>query len=84
METKETKGKSNAVWYPQSHEIWVHGAIEQVRARNRNGLSHSKLGWKLFVHNFNKATNKNYERKQLQNHWDIVKEDWQLWDALLK
>ena len=27
---------------------------------------------------------RNYDRKQLKNHWDNVKKDWQLWDALLR
>ncbi|TXG47773.1 hypothetical protein EZV62_027067 [Acer yangbiense] len=30
------------------------------------------------------ATGRKYDRKQLKNHWDIVKKDWQLWDSLLR
>ncbi|KAL5567691.1 hypothetical protein UlMin_024266 [Ulmus minor] len=44
----------------------------------------SKLDWKNLIENFNKETSRNYDRKQLKNHWDNVKKDWQLWDALLR
>ncbi|KDO49749.1 hypothetical protein CISIN_1g042135mg, partial [Citrus sinensis] len=33
---------------------------------------------------FTAATNKNYDRKQHRNCWDIVKKEWQIWDALVR
>ncbi|XP_022868405.1 L10-interacting MYB domain-containing protein-like [Olea europaea var. sylvestris] len=84
MATEGIKGKSKAIWDARTHEIWVDVAVEQVRAGNRNGTHLSKEGWKLFTENFNKATNRDYDRKQLKNHWDVVKKEWQLWDALLR
>ncbi|TXG49506.1 hypothetical protein EZV62_025381 [Acer yangbiense] len=84
MANEGTQGKTKAVWDPRTHEIWVDLAIEQVRAGNRNGTHLSKQGWKIFIENFSNATGRKYDRKQLKNHWDIVKKDWQLWDSLLR
>ena len=84
MANEGTQGKSKAVWDPRTHEIWVDLAIEQVRAGNRNGTQLSKQGWKNFIENFSNATGRKYDRKQLKNHWDVVKKDWQLWDSLLR
>ncbi|GAY58540.1 hypothetical protein CUMW_187740 [Citrus unshiu] len=30
------------------------------------------------------ATNKNYNRKQHRNRWDIVKKEWHIWDELVR
>ncbi|TXG51069.1 hypothetical protein EZV62_023593 [Acer yangbiense] len=82
MANEGAQGKEKAVWDPRTHEIWVDLAIEQVRAGNRNGTHLSKQGWKNFIENFNKITGRTYDRKQLKNHWDNVKKEWQLWDSL--
>ncbi|KDO38785.1 hypothetical protein CISIN_1g038263mg, partial [Citrus sinensis] len=34
--------------------------------------------------NFTAATNKNYNRKQHRNRWDIVKKEWHIWDELVR
>lgn len=59
---KKKKGKSKAIWDARTHEIWVDVAVQQVRG-NKNVTYLSKEGWKLFVENFNKTTNRNYGRK---------------------
>ncbi|KAK2662844.1 hypothetical protein Ddye_001418 [Dipteronia dyeriana] len=82
MANEGAQEKAKAVWDPPTHEIWVDLAIEQVRAGNRNGIHLSKQGWKYFIENFNKITGKTYDRKQLVNHWDNMKKEWQLWDSL--
>ncbi|KAL5583378.1 hypothetical protein UlMin_015820 [Ulmus minor] len=68
----------------KKHEIWVDLAVEQICSGNRNGTHLSKLGWKNFIENFNNVTSRSYDRKQLKNHWDNVKKDWQLWNAFLR
>ncbi|XP_062080012.1 L10-interacting MYB domain-containing protein-like [Humulus lupulus] len=83
-EGEVTQGKSKAIWDPPTHEKWIDLAVEEVRAGNRNGSHLSKLGWKNFIEKFNLATKRNYDRKQMKNHWDNVKKEWQLWDSLLK
>ncbi|KAK2648829.1 hypothetical protein Ddye_016318 [Dipteronia dyeriana] len=84
MANEGAQGKAKAVWDPPTHEIWVDLAIEQVRAGNRNGTHLSKQGWKNFIENFNKIMGRTYDRKQLKNHWDNVKKEWQLWDSLVR
>ncbi|KAK2648062.1 hypothetical protein Ddye_015551 [Dipteronia dyeriana] len=84
MANEGAQGKAKAVWDPPTHEIWVDLAIEQVRAGNRNGTHLSKQGWKNFIENFNKITDRTYDRKQLKNHWDNVKKELQLWDSLVR
>ncbi|KAK2642878.1 hypothetical protein Ddye_024641 [Dipteronia dyeriana] len=84
MANEGAQGKAKAVWDPPTHEIWVDLAIEQVRAGNRNGTHLSKQCWKNFIENFNKITGRTYDRKQLKNHWDNVKKEWQLWDSLVR
>ncbi|KAL5761148.1 hypothetical protein ACOSQ2_019986 [Xanthoceras sorbifolium] len=84
MANEGTQGKLKAIWDPQAHEIWVDLAIEQVRAGNRNGTHLSKQGWKNFIQNFINVTGRKYDRKQLKNHWDIVKKEWQVWDSLVR
>ncbi|KAM6546243.1 hypothetical protein CsatB_026979 [Cannabis sativa] len=84
METEVTQGKSKAVWDSTTHEKWIDLAVEQVRAGNRNGSHLRKLGWKNFIEKFNLKTGRNYDRKQMKNHWDNVKKEWQLWDSLLR
>ncbi|KDO43946.1 hypothetical protein CISIN_1g037242mg, partial [Citrus sinensis] len=54
------------------------------QAGNRSGTHLSKQGWKNLVENFTRATNKNYNRKQHRNRWDIVKKEWQIWDELVR
>ncbi|KAL5764624.1 hypothetical protein ACOSQ2_017218 [Xanthoceras sorbifolium] len=66
MANEGTQGKSKAIWDPRTHEIWVDLAVDQVRAGNRNGTHLSKQGWKNFIQNFNNATSRNYDRKQLK------------------
>ncbi|KAK9192711.1 hypothetical protein WN944_003404 [Citrus x changshan-huyou] len=79
-----SQGKSKAIWDPKSHEIWVNLIVEQVRVGNRSGTHLSKQGWKNIIENFTAATNKNYDRKQHRNCWDIVKKERQIWDALVR
>ncbi|XP_062074957.1 L10-interacting MYB domain-containing protein-like [Humulus lupulus] len=83
-EGEVTQGKSKTIWDPPTHEKWIDLAVEQVRAGNRNGSHLSKLGWKIIIEKFNLATKRNYDRKQMKNHWDNVKKEWQLWDSLLR
>ncbi|KAL5558233.1 hypothetical protein UlMin_034444 [Ulmus minor] len=70
MTSEDTQGKKKAIWDSKTHEIWADLAVEQIRSGNINGTHLSKLGWKNFIENFNKATSRNYDRKQLKNHWD--------------
>ncbi|XP_062119036.1 L10-interacting MYB domain-containing protein-like [Humulus lupulus] len=83
-EGEVTQGKSKAIWDPPTHEKWIDLAVEQVRTENRNGSHFRELGWKFFIEKFNLATKINYDRKQMKNHWDNVKKEWQQWDSLLR
>ncbi|KAK9285611.1 hypothetical protein L1049_024806 [Liquidambar formosana] len=77
------KGKAKANWDPKAHEIFIDICIAEVRLGNRSGTHFTTVGWKNVVEKFNAATNRDYNRIQLKNHWDLMKKKWQLWEAFM-
>ncbi|KAK9267824.1 hypothetical protein L1049_010260 [Liquidambar formosana] len=82
-EVEKGKDKDKANWDAKAHDIWVDVFVAEVRAGNRTGTTFSRQGWKNLVANFNAATGRDYDRKQLKNRLDTVRKDWVLWEFLL-
>ncbi|TXG73136.1 hypothetical protein EZV62_001715 [Acer yangbiense] len=74
---------SKAIWDSQSVEIFCDLCIKEVEQGHRPGTHFSKVGWDNLVKNFNKTTGKEYNKVQLKNRWDTLKNDWKLWRDLV-
>ncbi|TXG62490.1 hypothetical protein EZV62_009484 [Acer yangbiense] len=74
---------SKALWDSQSVEIFCDLCIKEVEQGHRPGTHFSKVGWDNLVKNFNKTTGKEYNKVQLKNRWDTLKNDWKLWRDLV-
>ncbi|KAK9284032.1 hypothetical protein L1049_012291 [Liquidambar formosana] len=74
-EAEKGKDKDKANWDPKAHEIWVNVFVAEVRAGDRIGTIFSKKGWKNVVANFNAATGRDYNIKQLKNRLDNLRKE---------
>ncbi|TXG69481.1 hypothetical protein EZV62_004416 [Acer yangbiense] len=74
---------SKAIWDSQSVEIFCDLCIKEVEQGHRPGTHFTKVGWDNLVKNFNKTTGKEYNKVQLKNRWDTLKNDWKLWRDLV-
>ncbi|TXG46934.1 hypothetical protein EZV62_026228 [Acer yangbiense] len=74
---------SKAIWDSQSVEIFCDLCIKEVEQGHRPWTHFSKVGWDNLVKNFNKTTGKEYNKVQLKNRWDTLKNDWKLWRDLV-
>ncbi|KAK0570552.1 hypothetical protein LWI29_003077 [Acer saccharum] len=74
---------SKAIWDSQSVEIFCDLCIKEVEQGHRPRTHFTKVGWDNLVKNFNKTTGKEYNKVQLKNRWDTLKNDWKLWRDLV-
>ncbi|KAK2652341.1 hypothetical protein Ddye_012197 [Dipteronia dyeriana] len=56
---------------------------KEVEQGHRPGTHFTKMGWDNLVKNFNKTTEKDYNKVQLKNRWDTLKSDRKLWRDLI-
>ena len=73
-----------ASWDKKSTLVFITLCVDEVRSGNRPGTHFNKPGWENLVRKFNIATNRNYTRKQLKNHWDNLRREWREWKTLLR
>lgn len=57
---------------------------DEIRKGNRPGSHFNSDGWKNLLNGFHERTGKKYTKKQLSNHWDIMKNDWILFKNLMR
>lgn len=63
--------------------MFVQLCVNEVRKGNRDGNHFNKVGWNYILINFNTETNRNYNLKQIKNHWTQMRGDWLLWQQLM-
>ncbi|KAK6914425.1 Myb/SANT-like domain [Dillenia turbinata] len=71
-----------AKWDDYAHIKFVELCEEDIRKGNRPGSYLSKDGWRNLVVVFNQMTGRNYDKKQMKNHWDTIKSEWKLFKGL--
>ncbi|XP_057416756.1 uncharacterized protein LOC130711239 [Lotus japonicus] len=77
-----TTDKSKAEWDVRALEIYIKLCLDQVYKGERSGTTLTKNGWIVVKTEFNKATNRNYEKIQFRNKWDNLRKEWLAWDKL--
>ncbi|XP_061993676.1 L10-interacting MYB domain-containing protein-like [Rosa rugosa] len=79
----EGSGKQKATWPDEVVAIFCDIAAKEVAKGNRPGTHFDKKGWTNVVLAFKELTGRDYDKKQLKNKWDSLKNDWKLWSSLL-
>ncbi|CAN6586591.1 unnamed protein product [Malus baccata var. baccata] len=72
-----------ATWNAHNISIFCDVCIKEVEAGHRPGTHFDKDGYANIRANFKAETGHDYERKQLKNKWDALKNEWKLWKALV-
>lgn len=75
-------GTIAAKWDVESHRIFVRICEDEVKKGNKVNTTFSEVGWLNVQTRFRQHTGRGYTVKQLRNHWDILKTDWQLFMKL--
>ncbi|CAN6544943.1 unnamed protein product [Malus baccata var. baccata] len=83
--TKKGASSSNpvATWNAHNISIFCDVCIKEVEAGHRPGTHFDKNGYANIRANFKAETGHDYERKQLKNKWDALKNEWKLWKELV-
>ncbi|KAK6927852.1 Myb/SANT-like domain [Dillenia turbinata] len=71
-----------AKWDDYTHIKFVELCEEEIRKGNRPGSYLSKDGWRNLIAVFNQMTGRNYDKKQMKNHWNTMKSEWKLFKSL--
>ncbi|KAI9197643.1 hypothetical protein LWI28_002026 [Acer negundo] len=79
----EGSGKPKATWNDDLIAIFCEICVKEVAKGNRPGTHFDKIGWVNVVNVFKEITRKDYDKKQLKNKWDSLKNDWKLWSSLM-
>ncbi|CAL8134877.1 unnamed protein product [Prunus armeniaca] len=72
-----------AVWNNQNTTIFCDLCIKEVEAGNRPGTHFKKEGWENVRISLSKETGAEYDKSQLKNKWDALKEQWKIWKELI-
>ncbi|KAB2634717.1 hypothetical protein D8674_038165 [Pyrus ussuriensis x Pyrus communis] len=72
-----------ATWNAHNISIFCDVCIKDVEAGHRPGTHFDKEGYENIRANFKAETEHDYERKQLKNKWDALKNEWKLWKELV-
>ncbi|XP_070672331.1 uncharacterized protein [Malus domestica] len=72
-----------ATWNAHNISIFCDICIKEVEAGHRPGTHFDKDGYANIRANFKAETGHDYERKQLKNKWDALKNEWKLWKELV-
>ncbi|XP_048424648.1 uncharacterized protein LOC125470147 [Pyrus x bretschneideri] len=72
-----------ATWNAHNISIFCDVCIKEVEAGHRPGAHFDKEGYENIRANFKAETEHDYERKQLKNKWDALKNEWKLWKELV-
>ncbi|KAB2622332.1 hypothetical protein D8674_024514 [Pyrus ussuriensis x Pyrus communis] len=72
-----------ATWNAHNISIFCDVCIKEVEAGHRPGTHFDKEGYANIRANFKAETGHDYERKQLKNKWDALKNEWKLWKELV-
>lgn len=75
--------KVKASWTPLTHQIFVDICLQETLKGNKPGTHFTKEGWKNIMESFYWKTGLNYDRLQLKNHWDSMKDQWKIWCKLI-
>ncbi|XP_024200123.1 L10-interacting MYB domain-containing protein-like [Rosa chinensis] len=76
-------GKLKATWLDEVVAIFCDIAAKEVAKGNRPGTHFDKKGWSNVIMAFKELTGRDYDKSQLKNKWDSLKNDWKLWSSLL-
>ncbi|KAL6272188.1 hypothetical protein ACE6H2_022880 [Prunus campanulata] len=71
------------VWNNQNTTIFCDLCIKEVEAGNRPGTHFKKEGWGNVRISLSKETGAEYDKSQLKNKWDALKEQWKIWKELI-
>ncbi|KAM2066135.1 hypothetical protein TB1_041946 [Malus domestica] len=81
------KGASSSnptsTWNAHNISIFCDVCIKELEAGHRPGTHFDKDGYANIRANFKAETWHDYERKQLKNKWDALKNEWKLWKELV-
>uniref|UniRef100_A0A7N0UBM5 Myb/SANT-like domain-containing protein n=1 Tax=Kalanchoe fedtschenkoi TaxID=63787 RepID=A0A7N0UBM5_KALFE len=80
---KSLPSKCKASWGPQFQRIFVDLCVEQIYAGNKPKTHFTRDGWRNIVDSFRDQTGCCYDKKQLKNHWDVMKKQWKIWSKLI-
>ncbi|XP_048447883.1 L10-interacting MYB domain-containing protein-like [Pyrus x bretschneideri] len=84
MANKEASSSNpTATWNGHNISIFCGLCIKEVEAGHRPGTHFDKEGYANIRANFKAETGHDYERKQLKNKWDTLKNEWKLWKELV-
>jgi hypothetical protein len=83
MENTSKSRKPNAQWDPTAAKIFNEICVEQVLANNRPQDCLNNKGYANLIAQFNERTGRNYNRSQMKNRWDALKNDYTTWKTLL-
>ena len=72
-----------ATWNAHNISIFCDLCIKEVEAGHRPGTHFDKEGYANIRANFKAETGHDYEKKQLKNKWDALKNEWKLWKELV-
>ena len=83
VENKNIKSRVKAVWDAQTLNLFCELCVKEVEGGQRPGTHFTKVGWENLIKNFKINTGKTYDKVQLKNKWDSLKNDWKLWKQLI-
>ncbi|ONI28975.1 hypothetical protein PRUPE_1G173000 [Prunus persica] len=72
-----------AIWNNQNTTIFCDMCIKEVEAGNRLGTHFKKEGWENVRISLSKEIGAEYDKSQLKNKWDALKEQWKIWKELI-
>ncbi|XP_030451296.1 L10-interacting MYB domain-containing protein [Syzygium oleosum] len=75
--------KPKAKWTPDCHKIFVDLCTEQTLKGNECRMYLTEEGWRHVIRSFNLKTGLSLDKKQLENHWDLTKQQWSIWCKLV-
>ncbi|XP_061342504.1 uncharacterized protein LOC133288704 [Gastrolobium bilobum] len=73
-----------AKWTDTNTETFLKICVEEIEAGNRPHTHFNKDGWNNLMNKFNSRIGKNYDKKQLKNKWDSLKQEFGLWAKLVE
>ncbi|KQK18034.1 zinc finger CCCH domain-containing protein 43-like [Brachypodium distachyon] len=77
------KGKTGkATWDAVAHRAFLDVCIEEVEANNRPTQCLNAVGYANLISKFNERMKRNYDRKQMKNRWETLKNDYNTWKTL--
>ncbi|KAG8379110.1 hypothetical protein BUALT_Bualt07G0054000 [Buddleja alternifolia] len=81
--SQSNEKRSSARWDDFSTVKFIELCEDEIGKGNKPNSHFNINGWKNIVKRFNEMTGKNYDYKQLRNHYDAMKKDWILFKKLM-